>query len=107
MFDQDKSGVIDFDEFMEMLKYLRLPLERNHALRIFSEAHRGNGTMGQDEFEKALGLIEDKVDFASALPRPLPRPSSHPLLRPLPRPFRFAFLSFTTSPCTSGRCTHT
>jgi hypothetical protein len=61
MFDQDKSGALDFDEFLEMLKYLNLPLERPQAQRIFAEAQKGDGTMGQDECEKALTLLEDKV----------------------------------------------
>jgi Ca2+-binding EF-hand superfamily protein len=49
MFDQDKSGTIDFEEFLEMLKYLNLPIERNTAQRIFAEAQKGDGTIGQDE----------------------------------------------------------
>jgi len=61
MFDQDKSGTIDFEEFMEMLKYMHLPLDRPKALRIFSEAQKGDGNMGHDEFEKALNLINEKV----------------------------------------------
>src|SRR4051812_43226458 len=61
MFDQDKSGCLDFEEFLDVLKYLNLPLSKNKALRIFSEVEKGDGTIGQDEFESALGLLEERV----------------------------------------------
>lgn len=49
MFDQDRNGNLDFEEFMDVLKYLNLPLSKSKALRIFSEVEKGDGTIGPDE----------------------------------------------------------
>jgi hypothetical protein len=59
--DTDKSGSLSFDEFMDLLRYMNLPLSQNVALRIYSEVQRFDGTIGQDEFEKAMNLLETRV----------------------------------------------
>jgi hypothetical protein len=61
LFDKDKNGNLDFDEFSDMLKYLNLPLSQNKALRIFSEVQKGDGTVGENEFTTALSMLEEKV----------------------------------------------
>jgi hypothetical protein len=61
MFDKDKNGNLDFGEFLDMLKYLNLPLSHTKALNVFSEVQKGDWTIGEQEFEKALGLLEDQV----------------------------------------------
>jgi len=58
--DQDKSGALTFEEFMDVLKYLNMPLSQNVALRIFSECEK-DGVIGPDEFEKCMHLVESKV----------------------------------------------
>jgi len=60
MADIDKSGALSFDEFVDILKYLNMPLSQNVSLRVFSECEK-DGVMGPDEFEKAMHLLEDRV----------------------------------------------
>jgi Ca2+-binding EF-hand superfamily protein len=47
--DQDNNGFLTYEEFLELMKYLNLPLSNNVALRIFSEAKKADSTMGPDE----------------------------------------------------------
>jgi len=59
--DTNKSSSLTFDQFVDLLKYLSLPLSPNVALRIFSEVQRGDGTLGPDEFERGIHLLEDRI----------------------------------------------
>jgi hypothetical protein len=47
--DTDKTASLSFSEFMNVLKYISLPLSQSVALRIFSGVERGDGTIGQEE----------------------------------------------------------
>jgi len=59
--DTNKSSSLTFDQFVDLLKYMSLPLSPNVALRIFGEVQRGDGTLGPDEFEKGVHLLEDRI----------------------------------------------
>jgi hypothetical protein len=56
-----KSGGLEYNEFVELLKHLNLPITANRALRIFSESEQGDGTLGPDGFEDAMVSLEQSV----------------------------------------------
>merc|ERR1712167_399351 len=62
MFDKDESGSINYDEFVEISRFMNLNLSRERAMKIFSEADAdASGWISYDEFESALVLLRREV----------------------------------------------
>jgi len=65
-FDSDKSGVIDFEEFQGMLKYLNINISQDKAVAIFSKVDAdGDKGLSYNEFEKGFALIASEVAMAA------------------------------------------
>jgi len=58
MFDQDHSGTMDFEEFLDLIKYLHLNLTESQAMKIFSQTSQADGFVDKDNFEKAMDLLK-------------------------------------------------
>ena len=59
IFDIDRSGKIEYDEFKQVLRYIELNLTQERALLIFASADKsGNGGLDYNELEVAVDLIK-------------------------------------------------
>jgi len=62
MFDSDKSGKIDFNEFNEMLRYLNINISQEKAIQIFTMCDSdGSKELSYDEFEKGFLQLAKEV----------------------------------------------
>jgi len=61
MFDKDTSGDINFEEFLDLTKYLQLNLSDNQALKIFSQSAKADGFLDQDRFEEAMDVLRVRI----------------------------------------------
>lgn len=61
-FDSDASGTVDFNEFMQLVRYLDLHLSTEKAKSIFATADAtGTNVLTAHEFEKAVELLEEEL----------------------------------------------
>jgi len=61
MFDKDTSGDINFEEFLDLTKYLQLNLSDNQALKIFSQSAKADGFLDEDRFEEAMDILRTRI----------------------------------------------
>jgi len=61
MFDKDHSGDINFEEFLDLTKYLKLNLTDHQSMKIFSQSAKGDGLLDKDNFEHAMNLLRNKI----------------------------------------------
>ncbi len=62
MFDKDRSGSLDFDEFCELCKYMGLFLNRETLLQLYAEADENdNNNIEFEEFQLAINLLKKQV----------------------------------------------
>lgn len=62
MFDKDKNGTLDFQEFCELCKYMGLFLNKEILLQLYAEADENdNNNIDKDEFKVAITVLKNKV----------------------------------------------
>eukprot|EP01006_Ploeotia_vitrea_P023712 TRINITY_DN56295_c0_g1_i1.p1 TRINITY_DN56295_c0_g1~~TRINITY_DN56295_c0_g1_i1.p1 ORF type:complete len:292 (-),score=66.40 TRINITY_DN56295_c0_g1_i1:171-980(-) len=62
MFDKDKSGQIEYDEFIELLRYMNLHVTKEKARKLFARADTdGDGAIAYNEFDAAVEIVEEQI----------------------------------------------
>eukprot|EP01006_Ploeotia_vitrea_P023713 TRINITY_DN56295_c0_g2_i1.p1 TRINITY_DN56295_c0_g2~~TRINITY_DN56295_c0_g2_i1.p1 ORF type:complete len:290 (-),score=56.78 TRINITY_DN56295_c0_g2_i1:81-884(-) len=62
MFDKDKSGQIEYEEFVELLRYMNLRVTKEKARKLFARADAdGDGMIAYNEFDTAVEIVEDQI----------------------------------------------
>ena len=61
-FDKDRSGMLDFDEFCELCKYMGLFLNRETLLQLYAEADENNNNHIEfDEFAHSIDVLKGQI----------------------------------------------
>lgn len=61
-FDKDGNGVLDFEEFQELTRYMGLSLSTFRCKKLFSEADKdGSHILDSKEFEVALKALRNEA----------------------------------------------
>jgi len=67
-FDADRSGVMELEEFEEVIKNMGLNMSRQRAMQIFAKADKdSNGVINMDEFEKAYEYLRAELTMQAML----------------------------------------
>jgi len=61
MFDEDGSGSMNFDEFVNLTKYLSLDLSEHAALQIFTKVAGPDNSIDKFEFDNAMKELEKQI----------------------------------------------
>jgi len=65
-FDDDKSGSIDFDEYVEVMKFLNINIPRYKAIEIFALNDRNRDfLLDFDEFQCAIRALQEQLTYAT------------------------------------------
>ena len=60
--DKDRNGCINFDEFLELLKFMDIQLSYERALNLFASVDPdGSGSLDPREFDEGFAKLEAEV----------------------------------------------